>query len=74
MADTTKIQVTLSNKLIKKIDGYAEEIGMSRSGLCAYWIGQSCMALDNLIRTSKATVEKKINEDLDLSNIQKTKK
>ena len=71
MADTTKIQVTLSNKLINTIDFYAQQIGMSRSALCAYWIGQSCMALDNLVRTSNNTVEKKINAELDLSNIKK---
>ncbi len=71
MADTTKIQVTLSNKLINTIDYYAQQIGMSRSGLCAYWIGQSCMALDNLVRTSNNTIEKKNNAELDLSNIKK---
>lgn len=74
MSDTTKIQVTLSNKLIKKIDRYAEDIGVSRSALCALWIGQSCMALDNLVRTSMRTVEQKINNDLDLSSIKKNGK
>lgn len=74
MADTTKIQVTLSNKLINTIDFYAQQIGMSRSALCAYWIGQSCMSLDNLVRTSNNTVEQRINEELDLTGIHKIKK
>lgn len=41
-----KVQITLNDKLVEKIDQYAAAIGMTRSGICAYWIGQSVLGFD----------------------------
>lgn len=41
-----RIQVNLSDEMVEKVDAYASVMGMSRSSLCAYFIGQSVMGLD----------------------------
>lgn len=38
-----KVQITLNDDLVKKIDDYAHAIGMTRSAVCAYWIGQAAL-------------------------------
>lgn len=38
--DKIKLQVTVSVELCERIDAIAKEIGMDRSQLCAYYIGQ----------------------------------
>lgn len=35
-----RVQVNLNDKLVEELDIYAKSVGMSRSGLCAYFIGQ----------------------------------
>ena len=46
-----KVQITLNDDLVKKIDQYAAAIGMSRSAVCAYWIGQSALGLETATHT-----------------------
>lgn len=41
-----KVQVTLNDELVKRIDKYADTIGLSRSACCAYWIGQAVLSMD----------------------------
>lgn len=41
-----KVQVTLNDELVKRIDKYAVTIGLTRSACCAYWIGQAVLSLD----------------------------
>lgn len=41
-----KVQITLNDKLVEKIDSYAAAIGMTRSSICAYWIGQAVFGFD----------------------------
>lgn len=41
-----KVQVTLNDELVKRIDKYAGTIGLTRSACCAYWIGQAVLSLD----------------------------
>lgn len=41
-----RVQVNLSDDLVKKIDGYAKVMGVSRSALCSVWIGQSAMSYE----------------------------
>lgn len=41
-----KIQVFISDELVSKVDSYAKKMGVSRSSLCAIFIGQSIMAYD----------------------------
>ena len=62
-----RIQVIMSDDMVKKVDAYADQIGVSRSSLCATLIGQGIMGFDkayqivndNLDRiTAAAGVEK----------------
>ena len=62
-----RIQVIMSDDMVKKVDAYAVQIGVSRSSLCATLIGQGIMGFDkayqivndNLDRiTAAAGVEK----------------
>ena len=41
-----KVQVMLNDNLVEKIDGYAKMMGISRSALCATFIGQGIMTYD----------------------------
>lgn len=41
-----RVQVNLNDDIVKKIDEYGKAIGVSRSALCATWIGQSVLSLD----------------------------
>lgn len=38
-----RIQVNLSEEMIKKLDEYATKMGISRSALCATFIGQGVL-------------------------------
>lgn len=35
-----RVQVNVSDDLVKELDEYATSVGISRSALCAYFIGQ----------------------------------
>ena len=39
-----RVQVILNDEFVEKLDEYAGKIGMSRSALCALFIGQGLMA------------------------------
>lgn len=41
-----KLQVLVSDELCKKIDTYANEIGISRSAFCAMLLGQGVRGFD----------------------------
>lgn len=41
-----KVQVHLNDDIVKKIDEYAKSIGVSRSAVCAIWIGQAVLGVD----------------------------
>lgn len=41
-----KVQVNLNDDIVKKIDQYAKSIGVSRSAVCAIWIGQAVLGVD----------------------------
>lgn len=41
-----RVQVNVSDDLVKKIDEYAKVMGVSRSALCSVWIGQSAMSYE----------------------------
>ncbi len=42
-----KVQINLSDELVEKVGLYARKIGVSRSSLCAFFIGQNVMNYDN---------------------------
>lgn len=41
-----KVQISVSDDLVKKIDVYASMMGVSRSALCAVFIGQGVMGFN----------------------------
>lgn len=41
-----KVQVIMSEEMVKRVDEYANSMGVSRSALCAIFIGQGVMGLD----------------------------
>lgn len=41
-----RIQITLNDDIVRKIDAYAAAIGQNRSAVCAMWIGQSVLSID----------------------------
>lgn len=41
-----KLQVNVSDELVGRIDKYAQMMGVSRSALCAMFIGQGVMGYD----------------------------
>lgn len=41
-----KVQITLSEDMVNRIDDYAKAMGISRSALCATFIGQGIMSYD----------------------------
>lgn len=43
-----KIQVTLSDEMLSKVDFYARKIGVSRSSLCAVFISQCIINYGNM--------------------------
>ena len=45
-----KIQVVVSDEIVCKLDVYAKYIGVSRSALCAMFIGQGILGLDKSIQ------------------------
>lgn len=44
---SVRINVTVGDNIDKKIKEYAEFMGMTKSGLCAYWIAQMVMGYQN---------------------------
>ena len=46
-----KVQVNLNDDIVKKIDAYAGAIGVSRSAVCAMWIGNAVLGLDKATET-----------------------
>lgn len=46
-----KVQVNLNDDVVKKIDSYAKAIGVSRSAVCAMWIGNAVLGVDKATET-----------------------
>lgn len=41
-----RIQVQISDEMLEKLDFYAKKMGVSRSAICAIFIGQGVLGLD----------------------------
>lgn len=68
-----KVQVTVSDEMVNKIDKYANLMGVSRSALCAMFIGQGIMGYEKtyeILDGLGASVEKELSK----SNENKLKK
>lgn len=57
-----RIYVTVSTDMASRIDFYREKMGLSRSALCAYLVGQGVMSMDKAMgifdEMGKAIVDK----------------
>lgn len=65
-----KVQVTVSDEMVNKIDKYANLMGISRSALCATFIGQGIMGYEKTYEMLDGLVEKELSK----SNENKLKK
>ena len=41
-----RVQVNLSDEMVKMVDSYAKKMGVSRSAFCSMMVGQGVMNLD----------------------------
>lgn len=41
-----RVQVNLSDEMVKKVDSYASRLGVSRSALCSVMIGNGVLSYD----------------------------
>ncbi len=57
-----KVQVTVSDEMVNKIDKYASLMGISRSALCATFIGQGIMGYDKTYEMLDDFVEKELSK------------
>ncbi len=60
-----RVQVNVNDELVERIDYYAKLMGMSRSGLCSYFIGMGMMSIE------KANTIMNEMSDVMLSNVSK---
>lgn len=60
-----RIQVNVNDEMVERIDYYAKLMGMSRSGLCSYFIGMGMMSIE------KANTIMNEMSDVMLSNVSK---
>lgn len=54
-----RIQVNLSEEMVEKLNDYSKKFGVTRSSLCAMWLGQCVAGLDTATRAveSMATID-----------------
>ena len=60
-----KVQINLNADMVEKIDKYADKIGMTRSGLCSYWIGQGFMSMDLMINAGLEAIRQQVKVDVE---------
>lgn len=62
-----RVQVNVSDDLVKKIDEYAKVMGVSRSALCSVWIGQCAMSYEQsfaIVRQMGDKLEQALKEQV----------
>lgn len=47
--DTIRVNIALSNSMNERIDNISSQLGMTRSQLCTYFIGQGCISFEKSI-------------------------
>lgn len=57
-----RIQVNLSDEMIKRLEMYSKKIGVNRSALCAQFIGQGVMSYDKAYEAFDTLASKMVNE------------
>lgn len=59
-----KVQVTMDDDMVKRIDNYAKQMSVSRSAFCSMIIGQGLMSLDKSMLLFEEMAQKYGNEQL----------
>lgn len=49
-----RVQVNVNDDLVKEIDEYAKAFGMTRSSLCAYFIGQGIFGIKEGVKIGRS--------------------
>lgn len=57
-----KLQVNVSDELVEKIDIIAKALGVSRSSLCAIWIGQGALGYEKAFDTLERMGNNSVSE------------
>lgn len=52
-----RIQVNVSDELVAQLDEYAKAVGMSRSGLCTFFIGQGMFSLQKGLEMASDAIQ-----------------
>lgn len=52
-----RIQVNVSDELVAQLDEYAKAVGMSRSGLCTFFIGQGMFSLNKGLEMASSAIQ-----------------
>lgn len=52
-----RIQVNVSDELVAQLDEYAKAVGMSRSGLCTFFIGQGMFSLNKGLEMASSVIQ-----------------
>lgn len=52
-----KVQVNVSDELVKQLDEYAKAVGLSRSALCGYFIGQGMFSLQKGLEMASSAIQ-----------------
>ena len=52
-----RIQVNVSDELVAQLDEYAKAVGMSRSGLCTFFLGQGMFSLNKGLEMASSAIQ-----------------
>lgn len=52
-----KVQVNVSDELVKQLDEYAKAVGLSRSALCGYFIGRGMFSLQKGLEMASSAIQ-----------------
>lgn len=58
-----RVQVNLSDEMVKEVDAYAKKMGVSRSAFCSMMVGQGVMNL-NVAYKAVDVISEKMSEDI----------
>lgn len=56
-----RLQINIADSMVEQIDYYAKEMGVSRSALCATFIGQGVMAYNTSFSVLRDAGEQIVN-------------
>lgn len=52
-----RVQVNVSDELVAQLDEYAKAVGLSRSALCGYFIGQGMFSLQKGLEMASEAIK-----------------